>query len=479
MAKRKSKAKKMRTTGIIFSLISLCSLGIFSYFLLDLNVIPTKYLEIGYGIIGVIYLILFIIFFKKKCPKFLKIMAFILSFILSAIFIAGSVYLNTTNKFFDKLGVGEYDKITYSILVLKDSKFDNINDLKNKTIGLINDDNKNKVNEKILKKINYEKIENDNSNTLANNLLNNKIDALCLEQGYIGMLSEEINNFESNVKTIYSFNVFVKSHKGKSNIDTTKEAFIMYISGIDQYGSVKSVRGRSDVNQLAIINPKNHKILLLNTPRDYYVRLHNTTGLKDKLTHAGIYGIDKSIDTLNDIYDININYYFRVNFDSLIDLVDTIGGIDIDSDTDFIAFTDKSVHINKGINHLSGKEALAYARERHAYASGDRHRGENQQQIIKAIIEKMTSSTVLLSNYNQILNTLSGTFQTDMPSKNITDFLKMQLDKMPKWEIDDYSVDGNGSKQPTYSMPSTSLYVMIPNEETINTAKNKIKNILK
>ncbi len=475
---KRRKLKKMLIANLIFSVISLVSLGIFSYFLLDLNIIPIKYLGIVYGGIGIIYLILFIIFFKKKCPKPLKIIAYIFSAILSIIFIAGSIYLNTTNNFFKNTEIGEYDTITYSVIALKENKYE-MKDLKNKTIGYLNDDNKKKVAKKLKNKVKYEEILENDANTLATKLKNREVEAICLEQGYIGMLSEEIENFEKTTEVIYTFDIKVKAHKEKSKIDASKEPFILYISGIDQYGSVTSVRGRSDVNQLAIVNPKNHKILLLNTPRDYYVQLSGTTGLKDKLTHAGIYGIDKSIATLEELYDIDINYYMRVNFDSLIKIVDTVGGIEVYSDTDLTLLHDKNYHVRVGMNKLNGKQALAYARERYGYASGDRHRGENQQAIIKAIIGKMTDSKILLSKYNDILKSLNGSFQTDMPSETLTKFLKKQLNEMPSWTIDNYAVDGSGGKKPTYSMGANRyLYVMIPNQDSVNTAKQKINAVL-
>lgn len=477
---KRRKLKIFNILSTIFAIISLISLGIFSYVLLNTKVVPSKYLGIIYLSILVVYFIMYLIFFKKKCPKTLKIVTYVISFIISVIFIVGSFYLGGLNKFFNNIKLSEYDTISYSVIVLNDSEYNKISDLENKSIGYLDENNKNKVTKKLQKKISYKETIDTSSTSLATNLLDDKIDAICLEQGYIAMLSEEIGDFEKKTKVIYTFEIKIKAHKEEEKqVDASKDSFIIYISGIDQYGNVNSVRGRSDVNQLALVNPTTHKILLLNTPRDYYVQLSGTTGLKDKLTHAGIYGIDKSIATLEELYDIDINYYFRVNFDTLIKMVDTVGGIDVYSDTDLTLLHDKSYHVKVGMNKLNGKQALAYARERFGYTQGDRHRGENQQAIIKALISKMTDSKVLLSKYNDILNTLGSSFQTDMSSDTITEFLKKQLDDMSGWTVETYSVDGSGSKQPTYSMGSKRpLYVMIPDEKTVDVAKIKIKEVI-
>ncbi len=476
---RRRKLKTFMIISMIFAVISLISLGVFSFVLLSVDVLPTKYLIIIYSVILIIYFLLFLASFKVK-KKPVKIMSYIMSTLLSIVFIVGAIYLNNTNDFLKNTQVKDYDTVAYSVVTLKDNKYSKIDNLKNKTISYLKDDNIDEVKKDLESKIKYEEKIGENSNDLANDLMDKKIDAITLEDGYLAMLSEEIPDFESKTKVIYTFKVKIKTHKEEEKkIDVQNDAFIVYISGIDQYGSVKSVRGRSDVNQLAIINPTTHHILLLNTPRDYYVQLAGTTGLKDKLTHAGIYGIDKSIKTLENLYDIDISYYFRVNFNSLIKLVDTIGGIEVYSDTALTLLHDRSYHVKVGMNKLNGKQALAYSRERYGYASGDRHRGQNQQDVMKAIISKVTSSKVIISKYNSILNSMKGSFQTDMPTKTITSFIKKQVDEMPSWKIDTFAVDGTGSKQPTYSMGSkTKLYVMIPKESTIKTAKQKIKEIM-
>ncbi len=478
--KRKKTVKKLKTyvlLSTIFALISIFSFILFTGILLKLNILPTKYLILFFIIIFIVYLILFLFSFKIK-NKVIKIISYILSTLISIIFIVGSVYLKNTSNFLNKVQGEDYDSLSFSMIVLKDSKYNGISDLKDKFIGYLDDEYKNDIIEN-LKNVSFEEFLSTDANSLYDSLINKDISAFVIEDNFYQVLKEEIKEVEEKTKIIYNFEVKIKVKKEEENLASINEPFIVYISGIDQYGKIESVRGRSDVNQLAVINPNTHHILLLNTPRDYYVQLAGTSGTKDKLTHAGMYGVNKSIETLENFYNIDIDYYFKVNFNTVVKLVDTIGGIEVYSDTDLVLFQDKSTHIKVGVNKLNGKQALAYARERFGYLTGDRHRGENQQAVIKAIIDKVTSSKVLIGKYNSILKSLEGSFQTNMPANTITSFLKKQLNEMPNWKIDTYSVTGSDGRDYTYTMGNkTKLYVMIPNEKTVKTAKEKIKSIL-
>lgn len=461
---------------IILAGLCLISLGIFSYYLFKVNIIPTKYLVMGFTIIGLLLLIVFILTIKKKSRilKCLGLFIIVLSTIASFYFTG---YLRNTYDFLNNIAVKKYDKVTLSLIVLKESNINNVKDLENKNIGYLKSDYESEIKKEL--KIVYQEILTDSFGALPDMLNNKEVDGIILEESILNIIKEEMPEFENNTKIIDTIEVKIKSHKEEGNIVINEEPFIMYVSGIDRYGNVNSVRGRSDVNQIVVVNPKLKKILLLNTPRDYYVQLHGTTGLKDKLTHAGIYGIEKSINTLEDLYNIDINYYLKVNFDSLIKVVNAIDGIDIYSDKSFRAYTNKSVYVNKGWNHFNGAEALAYARERYAYVDGDNHRGANQQQVITAIINKISSSKILISKYNEILTSLNGSFETDMPLDMITSFIRKQINDMDKWEIESIAVTGYNSSNYTYSMGSNyKLYVMEPNWESVNTAKNKINEVL-
>lgn len=468
----------LKIISILFTIVCLFTFTIFGCFLFKVNIIPNKYLFFGIGVfLVVIILLLFLIYSRKK--RLIKITSITIMTILSALSIIASTYLNSTYNFFTGTNK-DYDTLMYSVVVLKNSNYKKLNDLNNKTIAYLNDNYKSDINKYLKENIKYDEILMDNFSFFSDQLLNSELDAIVLEESSLILVEEEINEFKNSTKIIETFEVSVKTYKeDESSTDVTKKPFVLYISGIDQYGNVKSIRGRSDVNQIVVVNPKSHHILLVNTPRDYYVQLAGTTGLKDKLTHAGIYGIDKSIKTLENFYNVDIDHYLRVNFNTLIKVVDVIDGIDIYSDTSFFSNISGGVKIKKGWNHFNGGTALAYARERHAYTDGDHHRGANQQQVITAIIEKVSSSKVLISKYNSILNALDGSFQTDMSTSMIVSFIKYQLDKMPEWNIESIAVSGYNSSNYTYSMGMNyKLYVMEPDYNSVNEVVAKIKEVL-
>ena len=254
----------------------------------------------------------------------------------------------------------------------------------------------------------------------------------------------------------------------------------MYLTGIDTRSNSLPAKSLSDVNLLLVVNPTEKRILMVNTPRDYYVKIHGTSGY-DKLTHAGLTGgLKTSLGTIKDLYGINIDYYMRVNFNALIGLVDSIGGITIynDKKSTITCWTDSYCKIKPGYNDVSGRCALAFARERRAYTAGDRHRGENQEQVLTKIIEKVTSSKTLLTKSSDILKSLEGTFETNLTTEEITNAIKMQLDDMAKWKIETYNVSGVDDYKETRSYPGRELYVMVPDQKTVKKAKEKINNVL-
>lgn len=468
---------------LVLKIILICffigSFGRFGFNALKLDIVPTKYL-IGGCMLIFVFFILLLYFLFNKSNKILKTISILFILLSSFAFFFGTKYLINTYTFLNTTKV-DYDTLTYSVLVLKNKNYNSLEDLEDKTILYLSNEYKEDLDKELQKNITYQEVVNEEFGSVIDNFLNESVDAIVLEESYITIAKDEIENFEENIKVLYSFDIQVKAHvesEESKKEEITLNPFILYISGIDKWGDVTSVRGRSDVNQLAIVNPKTNHILLVNTPRDYYVQLAGTSGLKDKLTHAGIYGVDKSIQTLENLYAIDITHYLRVNFNTVVKVVDVIGGIDILSDIAFQPRHGKE-YVVKGWNHFDGAMALAYARERYAYTTGDHHRGANQQQVITAILEKVTKSSVLISKYSSILNALEGSFQTDMSMNEITSFIKYQLDKMPSWTIESYAVTGSGSMDYTYSMGSNyKLYVMEPNWNSVEVAKKKITEVL-
>lgn len=257
-------------------------------------------------------------------------------------------------------------------------------------------------------------------------------------------------------------------------LEAPEGTFVVYISGVDTWGSA-STKSRSDVNILAVVNTNTKKILLVSTPRDYYVPLSISGGVKDKLTHAGIYGVNTSKETLEMLYAVDIQYYVRLNFTGFVGIIDALGGVDVYSDSAFSVGDDFSYV--EGINHMNGIEALAFARERHSFAGGDRTRGTHQMEVIRAVISKCASSAILY-NYAEVMNSMAGCFVTDMSKEKIASLVKMQLTDMAEWSVTAISVDGTGASKTTYTVPEKKAYVMIPDETTVQNAKEQIAAVL-
>lgn len=257
-----------------------------------------------------------------------------------------------------------------------------------------------------------------------------------------------------------------------SGVDTTEEFFTVYISGNDMFGELEE-DSRSDVNIIAAVNPKTHQVLLLSTPRDYYVPLA-MNGEYDKLTHAGIYGVEESMRTLENLYGISLDYHVRLNFTGFTSIIDAIGGVTVEVEESFTSVND--IYFEKGTHTLNGKEALAFARERKAFADGDVQRGRNQMKIIKAVVDRMMSPSMLL-NYTSVLDAAEGCFETSMSADAIADLVKMQIQKGGDWNIVSYNVDGYSESRWTYSYAGQPLSVMIPDMETVQQAQYLIGQV--
>ena len=463
----------------------LVSLLIFSscfliYYTYKLNILELKYFIPMVSIVILLCILNVFKLLRKKTRKGSKLLFAIFSLILIVIYTIICRYSNTTVDFLKKVTDLKTEVVKYNVLVLNDSGYKEILDLTDKNIGFLsNDKNLNDSYDELKNKLSYSKLDYDTIGSLLGALYNNELNAVSVNEAYLNMLEESTNNNVKQYRVLYTYDVRVKiKDNTTSKIDYTKDPFIVYISGTDSRDSVSTV-ARSDVNIIAVINPKEHKVLLVSTPRDYYVQLHGTTGIKDKLTHAGVYGIDMSKNTMQDLLDIQINNVVKVSFSTVIKLVDTIDGIDIDSEEEFTCYTNRNCHITVGTQHLDGKCALAFARERMTYESGDRHRGQNQQQVITKIVEKMLNPKYMI-RYTDILKNTEGTIETDISYDQITELAKYELTNLSNWTVESISLDGEGAMEPTYSMGyDLPLYVMIPNEETVNNAKIKIQEYLR
>ena len=260
----------------------------------------------------------------------------------------------------------------------------------------------------------------------------------------------------------------------------TKEPFVVYLSGVDNRGELTE-NARSDVNILAVVNPVTKQAALINTPRDYYVDLAGTES-KDKLTHAGLYGVETSMATLGNLYGVDVDHYIRINFAGFISIIDAIGGVDVYSDQAFTSVGSPGYYdpttFAEGWNHLDGKSALAFARERHAFKTGDIQRGINQMKVIDAMANKLKSPTLLMS-FSKLMDAAADCFVTSFSQEQISALVRMQLGDLANWDIQSYTVTGSGGKSTKcYSAKGQSLYVMKPDENSVNEAKALIAAVL-
>ncbi|CYX73266.1 LCP family protein [Streptococcus suis] len=304
-------------------------------------------------------------------------------------------------------------------------------------------------------------------------MLNGESQAMIFNGVFTNILENEDPDFSSKVRKIYSFKV-------TQTVDTaikqvSGDSFNIYISGIDTYGPISSV-SRSDVNIIMTINRATHKILLTTTPRDSYVAIADGgQNQYDKLTHAGIYGVNASVHTLENLYGINISNYIRLNFTSFLQLIDLVGGIDVENTQEF---TSGEHTFPVGTVHLNAEQALIFVRERYSLANGDNDRGKNQEKVIAALIKKL-SSPENLRNYQAILNSLEGSIQTDISIETIIGLVNTQLEAGTQFTVESQALAGSGRTDlPSYAMPDSQLYMLEINQESLEQAKTAIQSVL-
>ena len=417
--------------------------------------------------------------------KAVKVIGWVAAGALVVLILVAIRYAASFNGFLDKITDWGKEKKEYSVVITSEDEDKNdessLQTLAGKNIGFLKTDSQATVAEKYLQ----EKVETktgvyDDVDTLAGALKSGLVEGVVLESSRLEALREDAEELTKNMQVIYTFEVEVESDAAEAaNKEIATEPFVVYISGSDSRNGVKAT-ARSDVNIVAVVNPRAGKILLVSIPRDTYVQLHGTTGLKDKLTHTGIYGVDMSRATIEDFLGIKIDYTVKVSFATVVELVNQLDGIEINSDQAMTLKTgNKTCEFVVGKQQVDGDCALRFARERKSYETGDRHRGENQQQVITSIIAKLGSSKDYLLKLPTILDVAADTFETSLTRDNIVALIRMQLEQKINWQVESIAVDGTGTYEPTYSMGANlPLYVMIAAPETVQNATEKINAYL-
>lgn len=462
-------------------LILLFAEALFLLILGILDILPGRYTAAIVLLIILIDVGVCLLFNSKKSSGSKPMIGLIVTITVLIVMNFGSFYLYNTYETFSKIS-GEIVQIeSFYVVAAKGGSYNGVKDINGETVGVTESETRTykEAKGKLVTKCDVEYDTERDLVTLGHRIVDEKgkkhDNIIFVSKNNYDMICESIDSFSKKTKVIYKIKVEVKSNNNSQKINVTEDSFNVYITGIDVFGDIDQV-SRSDVNMIMTVNPKTKEILLTSIPRDMYVTLHSF-GALDKLTHSGIYGVDETINTVEDWMDIDINYYVRLNFSMLVRIVDAIGGVDVKSEYSFKSAVSDYTY-EKGMNHLNGKAALYFARERKAFKAEDAQRIKNQQIVLKAIINKVSGSTVLLTNYTQLLNAVEGTMQTDLSNKDISALVKMQLNDLGKWKIRTISVKGTKSYEYTYSMGMRELYVSIPVKKTVEQAKEKINSVM-
>ena len=457
--------KDIRTYFMIILIIVILWLG---YQLIKYPILSTKYIII-FMIVNIVIMLLFILSQYKAKNKKIRLTGKILIIIFCLLLIPLNYTFSKTMNALAKTETHvETDSV--SIIVKANSTYQYTQDLKGKVYSALATDDKSV--DKTIEKLQTENNENIQPKvysgvlTLVNALYNNDVDCIIINESYRAMIEEDFPNFSSDTRVIYS-KQYVTEINSPENSDITRNTFNVYVSGIDTYGSI-TTKSRSDVNMIMTVNPTTKTILLTSIPRDYYIPFNVLGGQRDKLTHSGLYGVNETMQNVASYFGIDIDYFIRVNFDSLIDIVDSLGGIEVYNPQAFKNFEVGKITLN-------GEEALAFSRERYSFEDGDKERGRNQMRVITGIINKVLSPAII-SNYSELMDKLHVSFQTNMSDEQIISLVRMQLDDMSPWTIQQQSVNGNG--QTLYSpIYGSDLYMMVPDDKSVENAKVKINEL--
>lgn len=473
--------------GAVITIIVIMLSVVFMGLLAMTKMIPTIYMLIIGIVLAVIAAIIWLLVWHTRYTgRFIG--GTVLAVIMIAILAFGGFYINKTRSAISNIS-GETTEVTQmAVYVKSDDAADSVEATAGYTYGILSSlDRENTdgavahLNSEFGTEVQTK--EYAGLTELADGILNGEVNAMLLNSGYLSVYEDMdgYTDFSTKIKEVGTVEVesTIQSAEESTPVEPITTAnggkvYTIYLSGIDTRGEM-TAKSRSDVNIIATVNTDTHEILLVSTPRDYFVPLSISGGAPDKLTHAGIYGIDVCMDTLGMLYDIDINYYFRINFGGFVKVIDALGGITVNSDYDFDSKNILGYHFNKGENYVNGEQALIFARERYAFQEGDRQRGKNQMEVIRGVVKKALSPEILTS-YSSILSSLDGCFGTNITYEEIAQILQQQLTNGGDWTIVSYSVNGTGATEKPYSM-SQKAYVMVPDYNTVDKAKSLMEKV--
>ncbi|MST53938.1 LCP family protein [Streptococcus alactolyticus] len=468
---------QMIANGVLLILFALLA-GIASYTMYAHNILAFRHVNVIYtAVLVVVFLVCLLLTLFKKGKHLVTVLLVLFSIVVGVSLFAFKSLVDVADNI-NK--TASYSEIEMKVVVPANSSISDVSELTNVQAPTSADEsniNALIANIKSEKGVELTVDPVDSYQSAYENLINGSSQAMVLNSSYSSLLELSYNDYESNLKTIYTYKI--KKAIEDTAKTTDKNVFNIYISGIDTSGAVSTV-SRSDVNLILTVNMNTHKILMTTTPRDSYVRIPDGGADQyDKLTHAGIYGIETSVKTLENLYDIPINYYARLNFTSFVKLINALGGVTVYNDQ---AFTSLHGNYNFGVGNInltSGEEALGFVRERYSLEHGDYDRGNNQLKVIQAIVEKLTSFQSV-SNYSDVISTLQDSIQTNMPLNTMMSLVNEQLDSGKTFIFSSQEVTGTGStgQLTSYAMPNASLYMIQLDDASVAKASQAIKNVM-
>lgn len=484
----KEQNKVLRGIGIALSILLVVASFYLLYQLIKINVLPTKLLFL----ITIIFVLLDAIFALLLCYYTRAVVSKIICVVITLVLIFGSCiggfYISKTGSLLTNItNVTKHAKNTVSVVVKQSSDIKNKSQLNGLSVGTLRTIGT-QGSSKALKELSKDGVvmnqsEYDSLSAMLEAFYNGEVDSIIINESSRSQIldMESYADFDNNTRVVYQTSYKVENtDKANAVTDITSKPFNVLISGSDTRGGFDE-NGRSDVIMVATINPKTSTILLTSVPRDFYVTTACDAadgcmqGALDKITHTGIHGTNTTKRTVEQLLGIEINYTFKVGFDTVTDLVDALGGVDVYVEPGY-AVTTSTFSVHEGVNHLDGQHALAYARERYSYTEGDRQRTKNQQQVLMGIVNEATKPSVI-TKYASIMDAMANTFSTTMSNEEISDLIKYQINNNPKWKMEQYMVDGTGDTLMCAELGDAAS-VMVPNQSTVKMAKDKINAVL-
>ena len=484
----KEQNKVLRGIGIVLSILLVVASFYLLYQLIKINVLPTKLLFLS----TIIFVLLDAIFALLLCYYTRAIVSKIICVVITLVLIFGSCmggyYISKTGSLLTNItNVTKHAKNTVSVVVKQSSDIKNksqLNGLSVGTLRTIGTQGSSKALTELSKDgIVMNQSEYDSLSAMLEAFYNGEVDSIIINESSRSQIldMESYADFDNNTRVVYQTSYKVENtDKANAVSDITSKPFNVLISGSDTRGGFDE-NGRSDVIMVATINPKTSTILLTSVPRDFYVTTACDVadgcmqGALDKITHTGIHGTNTTKRTVEQLLGVEINYTFKVGFDTVTDLVDALGGVDVYVEPGY-AVTNQYFSVHEGVNHLNGHDALEYARERYAYTEGDRQRTKNQQQVLMGIVNEATKPSVI-TKYASIMDAMANTFSTTMSNEEISDLIKYQINNNPKWKMEQYMVDGTGDTLMCAELGDAAS-VMVPDQSTVKMAKDKINAVL-